>query len=126
MDDKQPTRGNGKICYLEIPATDIEDSASFYSQSFGWNIREDASGAVAFDDGVGEVSGMWVLDKKPMTEAGIIISIMVDDAEATKKLILDNGGKIVFSSKMDSGELIAHFTDPAGNIMGIYQESKKS
>ncbi len=123
MDDKQPTRANGKICYLEIPATDIEDSASFYSQSFGWNIREDASGAVAFDDGVGEVSGMWVLDKKPMTEAGIIISIMVDDAEATKKLIIGNGGKVVFSMKMDSGELIAHFTDPAGNIMGIYQES---
>ncbi|MEO7990398.1 MAG: VOC family protein [Chryseolinea sp.] len=126
MEDKQPTRGNGKICYLEIPATDLEYSASFYSQSFGWNIREDASGAVAFDDGVGEVSGMWVLDKKPMREAGIIISIMVDDAEATKKLIIDNGGAIVFNMKMDSGEFIAHFTDPAGNIMGIYQESKKS
>lgn len=122
MEDKQPTRGNGKICYLEIPATDIEASANFYNQSFGWQLREDAGGSVAFDDGVGEVSGMWVMDKKPMTEAGIIISIMVNDAEATKKLIEINGGKIVFNMKMDSGEVIAHFTDPAGNIMGIYQE----
>ena len=123
MEDKQPTRGNGKVCYLEIPATDIEASANFYNQSFGWQIREDAGGAVAFDDGVGEVSGMWVLDRKPMTEAGIIISIMVNDAEVTKNLIESNGGKVVFNMKMDSGELIAHFTDPAGNIMGIYQES---
>src|SRR6187551_2142243 len=121
MKDKQPTKSNGKICYLEIPAKDIEASATFYSKSFGWNIREDGAGYLSFDDGVGEVSGMWVLDKKPMTEAGIIISIMVDDAEVTKKLIIDNGGKIVFTMKMDSGELIAHFTDPAGNIMGIYQ-----
>ena len=123
MEDKQPTRGNGKICYLEIPSTDVKASAAFYSKSFGWKIRKDSSGLLAFDDGVGEVSGMWVLDKKPMTEAGIIISIMVDDAEVTRKLVNDNGGKIIFSMKMDSGEVILHFTDPAGNIMGIYQEA---
>jgi predicted enzyme related to lactoylglutathione lyase len=56
-----------------------------------------------------------------MTEAGIAISIMADDAEATKKLIRDNGGKIVYSNKLDSGETIVQFTDPAGNIMGLYQ-----
>ena len=35
-----PTLGNGKICYLEIPATDIARSAEFYEQSFGWDIRK--------------------------------------------------------------------------------------
>lgn len=48
---------------------------------------------------------------------------MVDDAEATRKSVTDNGGKIVHSARMDSGEVILHFTDPAGNIMGIYQEA---
>ncbi len=75
MEDKQPTRGNGKICYLEIPATDVETSAAFYSKSFGWKLRKQGDGHVSFDDGVGEVSGMWVLNKKPMTEAGIIIPL---------------------------------------------------
>jgi len=65
--------------------------------------------------------GAW---QKTVTEAGIIISIMVDDAEATRTSVTDNGGKIVHSAKMDSGEVIVHFTDPAGNIMGIYQESR--
>ena len=121
--EKQPTYGNGKICYLEIPAVDIEASAEFYSKSFGWKIRRRGDGSLAFDDGVGEVSGTWVLGKKPMTEAGIIISIMVNDAMATEKLVIAHGGKIVYSSKnMDSGEVIMHFTDPTGNIMGIYEE----
>ncbi len=123
MEEKQPTYANGKICYLEIPAHDIQASASFYHKTFGWKIRTGEDGHVSFDDGVGEVSGMWVLGKKPMTEAGIIISIMVDDAEATKKLVINHGGKVVYSMKMDSGEVIIHFTDPAGNIMGLYEQS---
>ncbi|MBA4056528.1 MAG: glyoxalase, partial [Marivirga sp.] len=61
MEDKRPTYGNGKICYLEIPAKDTEVSASFYRDSFGWKIRRHGDGSLAFDDGVGEVSGMWVL-----------------------------------------------------------------
>jgi predicted enzyme related to lactoylglutathione lyase len=123
MEDKRPTYANGKICYLQIPATDIETSASFYHKSFGWKLRRRSNDDISFDDGVGEVSGMWVLGKKPIAEAGIIISIMVDDAEATSKLILENGGKIVFDQTMNEGERLLHFLDPAGNIMGVYQES---
>lgn len=125
MSEKQPTYANGKICYLEIPADDLQISASFYSKSFGWNIRYHEDGSPSFDDGVGEVSGMWVLGKKPMSEPGIVISVMVDDTEITKKLLIANGGKIVFEQKMDSGEMIVHFTDPAGNLMGLYQQTAK-
>ena len=120
MENKRPTYGNGKICYLEIPANNIEVSASFYEKSFDWKIRRDGD-RISFDDGVGEVSGMWVLDKKPVPEGSIIISIMVDNADATSKLITAHGGKVVNSLKMNSGEIIVHFTDPAGNVMGIYQ-----
>jgi len=123
MEDKQPTYGNGKICYLGVPALDIKISADFYSKCFGWKIRSDNDGHVSFDDGVGEVSGMWVIDKKPIPEGSIIISIMVNDAEITKKLVADHGGKIIFADKMKSGEVIVHFIDPAGNVMGIYQSS---
>jgi len=55
-----PTLRNGKVCYIEIPAGDIETSSSFYRNVFGWNIRTRGDGAVAFDDSVGEVSGVWV------------------------------------------------------------------
>jgi predicted enzyme related to lactoylglutathione lyase len=98
----------------------------FYSAVFGWRLRKDNHGSVSFDDAVGEVSGMWVLDRKPMTEAGLIISIMVDDALSILESIKENGGKVIYSTTMSSGEHIAHFTDPAGNVMGIYQESPKN
>ena len=118
---KEPTRGNGKICYVEIPAISIETSSRFYSTVFGWQLHRDNYGNASFSDGVGEVNGMWVLDRKPMTEAGLVISIMVDDAKSTIESIEKNGGKVIFSTTMSSGEKIAHFTDPAGNVMGIYE-----
>jgi uncharacterized protein len=49
---------HGKICYLEIPANRAEDSARFYSDIFGWKVRERGDGNLAFDD-TGSVSGTW-------------------------------------------------------------------
>lgn len=122
MENKEPTYGNGKICYLEIPAADVNISASFYKEVFGWHIRERGDGNIAFDDGVGEVSGTWVLGRKPLSEPGIIISIMVDDAKATVDSIVAHGGIITQELGKDAPEITAHFSDPAGNILGIYQE----
>jgi predicted enzyme related to lactoylglutathione lyase len=73
MAKEGPTIGNGKICYIEMPAIDIEQSASFYKTVFGWNVRKRGDGATAFDDTVGEVSGSWVLNRKPMKEVRIAI-----------------------------------------------------
>ncbi|MEJ1236629.1 VOC family protein [Chryseolinea sp. T2] len=117
----RPTYANGKICYLEIPATDVAHSANFYSACFGWSIRADYGGNTTFDDSVNQVSGMWVTGVSPMTEPGITISIMVADAEATSNLIVSNGGRILKKMAMDRGEIIIHFQDPAGNFMGLYQ-----
>jgi predicted enzyme related to lactoylglutathione lyase len=120
-----PTIKNGKICYLEIPATDIMFSASFYKKVFGWNIRERSDGHLAFDDTINEVSGTWVSGRSPSTEAGVLIYIMVDSVVSTVKTIVSNGGKIVQPVGADSPEITARFSDPAGNIFGIYQEPVK-
>jgi hypothetical protein len=42
--EKTSTYGNGKICYLEIPAIDIDGSVAFYKTVFGWNIRTRGDG----------------------------------------------------------------------------------
>jgi len=117
-----PTIGKGKICYVEIPATDIARSADFYQRSFGWNIRTRGDGATAFDDGVGQVSGSWVLRRPPSTDAGFLIYIMVDSVAATMDAVVANGGVIVQPIGGDAPEITARFRDPAGNIMGLYQE----
>jgi predicted enzyme related to lactoylglutathione lyase len=122
MAKEGPTIGNGKICYIEMPAIDINQSASFYKNVFGWNIRKRGDGTTAFDDTVGEVSGAWVLGRKPMTEPGLLFYIMVDSVEQAIEKLLAHGGKLVQPIGEDAPEITARFSDPAGNIVGLYQE----
>ena len=92
---KRPTLGNGKLCYLEIPAIDIARSAAFYERVFGWSIWHRGDGTIAFDDGVNEVSGTWVLDRPPMNEPGLLIYVMVDSVAETVDAVVAHGGKIL-------------------------------
>jgi predicted enzyme related to lactoylglutathione lyase len=117
-----PTLGNGKICYVEMPATDVERSADFYAKVFGWKIRKRGDGAAAFDDGVGEVSGTWVTARSPAAQPGLLIYIMVDSVEATIGAIRANGCEIVQPIGVDAPEITARFRDPGGNILGLYQQ----
>ena len=121
----RPTLASGKICYIEIPARDIGISSRFYKAVFGWQLRTRGDGAVAFDDAVGEVSGTWVLGRPPMTEVGLLIYIMVDSVAATIDQVVANGGTIAQPLGADAPEITARFSDPAGNILGLYQEPKQ-
>jgi predicted enzyme related to lactoylglutathione lyase len=118
----QPRYATGKICYIEIPATDIDRSAAFYSQAFGWQIRERGDGDTAFDDTVGEVSGTWVLDRPPSSQPGLMIYVMVADADAAVDGVLRAGGEIVQPIDPGARERVARFRDPAGNVLGIYEQ----
>jgi hypothetical protein len=117
-----PTPGNGKICYLEVPATDVATSAAFYEAVFGWEPRLRGDGATAFDDAVGEVSGTWVTGRPPSPTPGLLIYVMVDSvAEAITK-VRSAGGEIVQEIGGDAPEITARFRDPGGNVIGLYQE----
>ena len=117
-----PTLGNGKICYVEMPATDIQRSAEFYEKVFGWKIRRRGDGAIAFDDGVGEVSGTWVTGRPPAATPGLLIYIMVDSVAATIDTVVAHGGELIQPIGADAPEITARFRDPAGNILGLYQQ----
>jgi predicted enzyme related to lactoylglutathione lyase len=111
--NNHPAMGNGKVCYIEIPAIDINRSVAFYEKVFGWGIRTRGDGSVAFDDTVG---------RKPATEPGLLIYIMVDSVAATLDTVVANGGAVVQPIGVDAPEITARFSDPAGNTMGLYQQ----
>lgn len=117
-----PTYANGKICYIEIPATDIQRSAEFYQKVFGWQIRQRGDGSTAFDDAVGEVSGTWIPGRPAATTPGLLIYIMVDSVAETVDTVIANGGEIVQPIGADAPEITARFRDPAGNVLGLYQQ----
>ena len=120
-----PTNTNGKICYVELPATDIARSSEFYQRAFGWNIRTRSNGSIAFDDSTGQVSGSWVKGRSPASTPGVLFYIMVDSVEASVAAVVQNGCEIVQKIGMDAPELTARFRDPGGNIIGLYQEPSR-
>ncbi len=117
-----PTLANGKITYVEIPAADVCRSASFYAEVFGWRIRERSDGATAFDDPTEEVSGAWVTGRPPSQEAGLLVYVWVEDVGAAVEAVLAHGGELVQPIGADAPEITARFRDPAGNVIGLYQE----
>ena len=123
--NQHPTLGNGKICYIEIPAVDVRRSAGFYEKVFGWRIRQRGDGSIAFDDTVGQVSGTWVLGRPPATSPGLLIYIMVDSVAAMIDAVIAHGGELVQPIGADAPEITARFRDPAGNVMGLYQEPSR-
>jgi predicted enzyme related to lactoylglutathione lyase len=117
-----PTAKNGKICYLELPADDVGRSAKFYARVFRWNIRRRGDGATSFDDTTGEVSGSWVPGRAPAGDPGLLVYIMVDSVATTLEDVVANGGVVVQPIGADAPEITARFRDPAGNVIGLYQE----
>jgi len=113
---------NGKICYVEIPAIEVRRSVDFYEAVFGWKTRRRGDGQIAFDDTVGQVSGSWVTGRPPSSEPGLLLYIMVDDAAGTVDAVIAHGGEIVQPIGADAPEVTARFRDPAGNVIGLYQQ----
>jgi uncharacterized protein len=120
-----PTLANGKICYIEIPAVDIPRSADFYAKVFGWRIRQRGDGHTAFDDTTGEVSGTWVVGRAPSSQPGLLLYIMVDSVAATIDAVVAHGGELEQPIGADAPEVTARFRDPAGNVIGLYQEPSR-
>lgn len=117
-----PTLANGKICYIELPAVDIAQSADFYAKVFGWSMRKRGNGSTAFDDTTGEVSGAFALGREAWARPGILFYVMVDSVAAACQAVETHGGVVVQPIGADAPEITARFRDPAGNIIGLYQQ----
>jgi predicted enzyme related to lactoylglutathione lyase len=106
-----------------MPTTDIARSAEFYKRVFGWNIRKRGDGSTSFDDTVGEGSGTWVTGCPPPARPGLLVYVMVDSVAATLEAIVADGGECVQPIGGDAPEITARFRDPAGNVIGLFQQS---
>jgi len=116
-----------RLCYLEIPAIDLQQSVLFYEEVFGWNIRGRDSSRPSFDDATGIVSGAWVTGRAASRDPGLLPYIWVDGIDATLARVASNGGEVVETPHLDSpgGSWIATVRDPAGNLIGLYQEGER-
>lgn len=113
------------FCYIEIPALDVHQSAKFYEHLFGWNIRHRGGDRPCFDDASGHISGAWVTGRSASSTPGLLPYIWVDGIAAVLKKTESLGGVAVEAPHPDhpGGDcFIAVFRDPAGNLIGLYEE----
>jgi predicted enzyme related to lactoylglutathione lyase len=121
-----PSKRLPSFCYLEIPAIDVAKSVSFYEAVFGWNIRHRETGRPSFDDASGDISGAWVTGRDAAHEGGLLPYIRVESIEASLAMVVAQGGEAVktpFPDHVGGTSWIATFRDPAGNLLGLYQEN---
>jgi predicted enzyme related to lactoylglutathione lyase len=108
---------HGQLCYLQIPALDIRQSADFYAQVFGWQTDPASSGFEA-----PSLIGQWVDDRTASPDAGPLAWINVDQIDSTLALAGANGGQVIDPPSLDGGvRWLATIHDPGGNTIGLVQ-----
>lgn len=117
-----PTLAAGKLAYLLITVDDVDRAATFYAEVFGWQVRRKDDGRTSFDDGCGEVSGHWVAGQTPAGPPGILVNVLVRSVAATLETAVAAGGAVEEAPWGDPPELQARLRDPAGNVVGIFEQ----
>jgi predicted enzyme related to lactoylglutathione lyase len=124
-------RTRGTLNYIEIPAVDLDESATFYEEVFGWSVTRtptvspelDQTSYPSFADATGMVGGAFVLGRRPSQEAGILPCILVQDIDETLQAVVDHGGKVAKPRTpiVEGVDWEATFRDPAGNLLGLFE-----
>jgi predicted enzyme related to lactoylglutathione lyase len=107
------------VVHFEIHAPDAAAAQEFYRQLFGWHVDTDnpmSYGMVdTHSDGKGIGGGITA---NPMNAA--MVTVYVDDLQATLDKAEKLGGKTIMPpTQVYEGLMIALFTDPAGNTIGL-------
>jgi PhnB protein len=107
---------HGQPVYLQIPATDISTSARFYERVLGWKVGR-AEAESGFE--APGLIGQWITDRPPAPDAGPVMWIHVDDVARTLTQARDAGAVPRQQPTPDGPRMLAAFSDPAGNLVGI-------
>jgi predicted enzyme related to lactoylglutathione lyase len=117
--------GHGRLSYVQIPAMDVNKSAQFYEQVFGWQVRGGDDEHVGFSDTTGDMIGAWITGILPSREPGVLPFVYVHGIDAVLEKICASGGEVV-KQPYPEGELwVATFRDPAGNVVGVWQQGPR-
>ncbi|MES1227294.1 MAG: VOC family protein [Armatimonadota bacterium] len=120
--DRLLTR-NGGLTYLEIPAVDAEQSATFYEKVLGWIVDRSDREHFKFMDPTGHLLGRWRTGRPASREPGLLPYIYLDRLHEAVSKAKACSGEIVKSPYAEGNLLVATVRDPAGNVIGLWQQT---
>jgi len=110
---------NGRIDYIEFPATEVAKTKAFYERVFGWKFTDYGPDYTSFEDG--RIAGGFTKEGK-VTHGGPLVVLYATDLAATEKKVRDAGGVITKDAFPFPGGRRFHFTDPSGNELAVWSE----
>ena len=128
----------GKVSHFEIPVDKMDRARKFYSDAFGWMIRnvpgaapgqDYVMAATAKTDDKGMIQENGVINGGIVNRMGPlkhpIITIVVDDIDKAIEDVTRSGGKISMprTAMADMG-IYAYFEDTEGNVLGLWQSTR--
>jgi uncharacterized protein len=127
---------SGRVVHFEVPFDDGDRARNFYKDVFGWQLQEMpemnytlVTSGPSGDSGPTEAGfingGMMARAGGPASAPVIVVD--VDSIDATLEKIGGLGGSAV-AAKMPVGDMgfAAYFTDPEGNVVGLWETAGKS
>jgi len=114
-----PASNDGRMDYIEFPATDIVATKAFYEQVFGWKFTDYGPGYTSFADG--RLAGGFNKEL-PAVRGGTLVVIYARDLAATEAKVRAAGGQIVKDAFAFPGGRRFHFADPSGNELAVWSE----
>ena len=113
-----------KISYIEFTTTEIERTKKFYSTVFGWSFKDWGPDYI---DCNAAVSGVAIgfrkgAEHQEQPEHAPLIVLYSANLKATEAAIVAAGGRIVVPTFEFPGGRRFHFSDVAGNLMGVWSE----
>ena len=125
---------SGRVVHFDVPASDMARAKGFYEEIFGWTITEVPGGGGFHraqttpigDDGKltesGSINGGMIAKQGPVQNP--VITIDVDDIDATLGQVEQHGGKPLMPKKRAGHGYIAYFADSEGNLMGLWETAR--
>jgi len=115
---------NNRVTHFEIPANDPEKALNFFKTVFGWNFQQFGKDeywiAITGDEKTPGINGAIMKKRDP--NQPIVNTIQVENLDKHVVKIQNAGGKIVVPKMpVPTVGWLAYFTDPEGNIHGIWQ-----
>lgn len=120
---------NNRVTHFEIPCDNPEKTMGFFKDVFGWEFQRFGSDdywiTITGDEKTQGING--AISKKRDPAQPVVNTIKVEVIEVAVQKIESRGGKIVVPKMAVPGVgWLSYFTDPDGNIHGIWQEDNSA